>query len=223
MKKIFTIRNVLFCIVMMLFIISAAVTTIVHFRPLYYLDVDMLNIPETSGFTKEEILENYDALIDYNSLFGPEELVFPTLPMGETGRVHFVEVKRIFLFFEGALIATGVILAVGILFRKTRENLGWLTLAGGLTIGVSVFFVAMIGINWQRVFVLFHEIVFANDYWIFNAETDPVILMLPDTFFMHGALGILLLVLLAGALCLIVGIRSWRHSKNRVRRTEDGL
>ena len=40
-------------------------------------------------------------------------------------------------------------------------------------------------IDFNKAFVIFHQIVFRNDYWIFNEATDPVITILPEAFFMH--------------------------------------
>ena len=73
----------------------------------------------------------------------------------------------------------------------------------------------LIALNWETVFVLFHKIVFHNNYWIFDAATDPVITILPDTFFMHCALMILALVVLGSIICLL----AYRHAKHKKTHT----
>lgn len=213
MKKIFSPLNILLALVLVLFIISAAVVVTLHFRPLYYWDIDLLNIVESSGYSREEIVQNYNVLIDYNSIFGPKELNFPTLAMSETGRIHFEEVKDVFLFFEITAIVAGVLSLAGILYRHFRRNSGYLLLAGILTVGIPAVLAVLIALNWDRVFVLFHKIVFNNDYWIFDAVTDPVITILPDTFFMHCALLILVLVVLGSVICLLL----YRYSKKKIK------
>ena len=60
-----------------------------------------LHITELSGREEKDIRSNYDALIDYNSLFNHQPLKFPTCAMSESGRIHFEEVKKIFDFFSG--------------------------------------------------------------------------------------------------------------------------
>ena len=70
--KIF--RNTVTAIALMLFIISAAVTITLNFRPLFYFDIDYLDIEAQSGFSKEDIRKNYDALIDYNSMLNHDTL-----------------------------------------------------------------------------------------------------------------------------------------------------
>lgn len=213
MKKIFSPLSILLALVLVLFIISAAVVVTLHFRPLYYWDIDLLNIVESSGYSREEIVQNYNVLIDYNSIFGPKELNFPTLAMSETGRIHFEEVKDVFLFFEITAIVAGVLSLAGILYRHFRRNSGYLLLAGILTVGIPAVLAVLIALNWDRVFVLFHKIVFNNDYWIFDAVTDPVITILPDTFFMHCALLILVLVVLGSVICLLL----YRYSKKKIK------
>jgi integral membrane protein (TIGR01906 family) len=44
--------------------------------------------------------------------------------------------------------------------------------------------------------------MFRNDYWIFDEATDPVIMILPDAFFLHCAVMIILLILIGSLLCM---------------------
>lgn len=81
---------------------SMAIVFTLHFRPLYYFDIDHLDIPATSGYSEEVIRRNYDELIDYNSISGPSRLTFSDFMMSEKGEIHFEEVKRIFLNIEYA-------------------------------------------------------------------------------------------------------------------------
>lgn len=213
MKKVFSPLNLLLALVLTLFVICTAVVVTLNFRPLYYLDVELLDIPALSGLPREEILQNYNVLIDYNSIFGPKTLEFPTLAMSETGRIHFEEVKNVFAFFEIGMLISGVLVAAGIIFRHFRKNPGYLLLTAVLTVALPAVLGILIALNWQSVFVLFHKIVFNNDYWIFDAATDPVITILPDTFFMHCALMILALVVLGSVVCLLL----YRHFRKKIK------
>ena len=56
-----------------------AIVFTLHFRPLYYFDIDHLDIPATSGYSEEVIRRNYDELIDYNSISVHPGLRFQTL------------------------------------------------------------------------------------------------------------------------------------------------
>ena len=83
--KVFNIAAALIAAVC---VICISVTAVVLARPLYYWDTDNLQIPETSGYSKEICIENYDALIDYNLIGGSEKLVFPSFSMSEQGEIH---------------------------------------------------------------------------------------------------------------------------------------
>ena len=51
---------------------------------------------------------------------------------------------------------------------------------------------------------MMHKIFFRNDYWLFNPATDPIIKILPDTFFMHCGMMIVGIVLLINIIFEIV-------------------
>ena len=191
-------------LVLTLTIISLAVVAVLAFRPLYYLDIGILGISEDTGYSVEEIRENYDALIDYNLAFGDAELEFPSLAMSEEGRIHFEEVKDIFDIFK-YMAAAGVVLSAAfiLILGKRREYL-YLKLTSVLTVVLPVALGVMVAANWDWFFVAFHKLVFNNDYWLFDPVTDPVINILPDEFFLHCAVLILVLVILGSVVCGLI-------------------
>ena len=197
-------------VVLMLLILSASVVITLNFRPLYYWEADRMNLAETSGLTEEQIRRNYDVLIDYNNLWGPDTLEFPDLPMSEDGRTHFEEVKRVFLAFEYLFLASLALGTAGVLWFRRRRRFLYLKDAALLTVLVPLAAGLAIGINWDRAFVVFHQVVFRNDLWIFDATTDPVITILPDTFFLHCAVMILVLAVLGSALCAALYVKKRR-------------
>lgn len=163
-------------------VICLAVSITVWFRPLYYLDMKLLDIPEESGYSEEICRENYDVLIDYNVIGGPSELKFPDMPMSEHGRIHFEEVKRIFVFMQVEALA-GIAVLVAVYFRR-REK-GWMHMTGFVTVAIAAAVLLAVVIDWEWAFETMHSLLFDNDYWLFNPKTDPVIKILPDEFFMH--------------------------------------
>jgi len=209
-------KNLCLGVILMLFILSFAVTVVLNFRPLYYGDIQRLDLEAVSGLSEEEIRENYDALIDYNNFWGPDRLEFPGLAMSESGRVHFEEVKVIFVTLEYICLATLVLGLAGILwFRKKREIL-YLKYTSIMTVAIPAALGIGIAINWDRAFVIFHKIFFRNDFWIFDAVSDPVITILPDTYFLHCAVLILLLVIAGSAACGLF----YRMKKRKEKRGE---
>lgn len=92
-RSVFSWKNLVAAFLCTLGIFSMAIVFTLHFRPLYYFDIDHLDIPATSGYSEEVIRRNYDELIDYNSISGPSRLTFSDFMMSEEGEIHFEEVK----------------------------------------------------------------------------------------------------------------------------------
>ncbi len=200
-------------VIFFLFIVSFAVTITLNFKPLYYLDMNVLQISQTSGYSEEEIIENYNVLIDYNNFWGPKTLEFPTLAMSETGRIHFEEVKVIFVAFEVMCMITLILSIVSIIYHRKTHSLKYLKYTSIITIAIPAVIALFIGLCWDKVFVIFHKIFFNNDYWIFSPDTDPVINILPDTFFMHCAIMIISIVILGSIICGVI----YQTKKHKVK------
>lgn len=206
MKSRFKPSDILIGIIFTLFLISFGVWLAVHFRPLYYFDVDHLNIPEYSGYSREVVLENYNALIDYCSPFYSKSLHFPTLPASESGISHFAEVKVIFNVFFYMGILCLLLLVPVVIYKHRKKDISYLK-ASALT---SVILPAAVGgacaVNFDKAFVVFHRIFFRNDDWLFDPAADPVILILPETYFLHCAV-LIIGTVIAGSLILYLVYR----------------
>ena len=206
------ITDVLSALVLTATIISAAVVlTLGASKPLYYFDIDYLHIQEDSGYEKEEIWENYNALIDYNLSPLIKKLEFPTFPMSKEAEIHFAEVKEIFQGFLWILVISIPVSAMVSQMNRRRHRLGYLKLAGIFSVALPVLLGIFVAASWDRAFVLFHEIAFDNDYWLFHPDTDPVITILPDAFFLHCAVMILVLVAIGAGICI------WRWRRKNLK------
>ena len=101
------------------------------------------------------------------------------------------------------------------LFKKLRRrDYGSLKLMSILTFLMPVVLGALAALNWNAFFIKFHELFFNNNYWIFDPATDPVIRILPDEFFFHCAVVILLFLLLG---CILTGAL-YRFATRKYRR-----
>ena len=205
-------KRFLLPILITLFLISASAVFTLNFRALYYHDISSLNIEEISGYSEHVIRENYNALIDYNSIFHRDPLDL-SLPMSREGRIHFQDVKRIFDVLQIiCLITLTASLILGIRSwqngcRKFLINSAILSVLLPAAAGI------LIASNWENAFILFHEIMFSNDYLIFDERTDPVIQILPDEFFLHCAL-MLIALILAASLCMGLIYLRQKHQTN---------
>lgn len=206
------LSNVGLALVLITFIFTFAVVLVLNAKWLYYIDITMLNIDKQSGMTVENIKSNYDTLILYNQFWYWKELSFPTLPMSEAGRIHFQEVKQIFVILQVLCMASFAGSVIWIIKKVRRGQYGYLKITGLLALGIPLALGVAAIWNWDRFFVTFHHIFFKNDYWLFDSRTDPVILILPDAYFFHCAVFMLLVILMAGFLCLFLA----RKHRDRV-------
>ncbi len=62
----------------------------------------------------------------------------------------------------------------------------------------------MVSFNFSGVFTTFHEILFTNNLWILNPETDLLIRILPEGFFMDTAMKMVIRLAIVGVVSLVL-------------------
>ncbi len=206
------ISNLFWALMIALFIISFAVVAVLYCRPLYYLDIRLLNLDAASGIPADAIRRDYDSIVHYLSVWNRGPLTLSSFPMSEHGRIHFADCKRIFDAVQILCAVTGIFTLVSWLIHRHKGNSRYLRMAGILTILIPAVLGALAFWRWDLVFTTFHRILFRNDYWLFDAAQDPIILVLPDAFFFQCAAVILAVILGGGLICMV---RAYRR-KNRV-------
>ena len=198
MKKLF---NILISFSIAIFIISSSVILSLRFKSLYYYDVKKLSISEISNFSEDDIRLNYDYLIDYNLNNNVGEFNLPTIKYSKMGKIHFEEARNIFQFIKKIFYISGVISILGIIIIIKNKNIKILNTTSIMTILLPVLVSIPLIINFNYFFIKLHELVFSNDYWIFDPEIDPVINILPQNVFFH--IGMLILVIILGTSILL--------------------
>ena len=190
-RSVFFWKNLVAAFLCTLGIFSMAIVFTLHFRPLYYFDIDHLDIPATSGYSEEVIRRNYDELIDYNSISGPSRLTFSDFMMSEKGEIQFEEVKRIFLNIEYASFVLVPLTLLLTAWQIRKKNAPFFAVLSAFPTFLVVIVGSLVALN-------------RNDYWIFDPACDPVITILPDAYFLHAAALILLCVLAASLFSLLL-------------------
>lgn len=169
-------------------ILSAAILLTIYLVWLFYpLEIEWLQLEKVVYMKAEDILYNFQILMNYLTNPFQQVLDMPNFSSSADGLHHFEQVKWLFHFTQLAfLISLPVSLAFfknvlrkgyGSLFQKTYI---WMAVLPLLIGGMG----ALIGFN--AFFTLFHQILFVGDStWLFNPNTDPVIYILPEVFFLH--------------------------------------
>ena len=196
-----------------LLILSASIAAPILCRPFYYAHITAMDLPERTGYTAEEIRAAYDEMLDfcvYGSEFGTG-----VLPWSEEGKAHFADCAVLFrLDFTVLAVSGAVLLVCLVLYRRGlrpakllgRGPLFW---SGSIPIVVFAVIAALAAMDFDRAFVVFHKLFFpGKDNWIFDAETDAIINVLPEAFFRNCAILIVALLFLACILLLVLDARS---------------
>lgn len=171
-----------------LFILSLSIAVTINFRPLYAVIIDYLQITDIVDLSKEQILLNYRILLDYLNTPWVNSLNMPNFPSSANGLFHFFEVKKLFMLVYLILIISGVgtVWFFQLLNRK-RQSWRLLPYFRWSMLIPLVVLLALV-VRFDTLFLLFHQVFFNNDAWLFNPATDPIILALPAEFFMHSFL-----------------------------------
>ena len=194
-------KDILTSISFMLFIISFSVVFVAFFKPLYYFDIHHLKLVENTHYTYQQIKENYQILIHYQSIFYQGKLVFKDFIMSKGGRIHFEEVKRIFEMIQIVCMFTFCTTTYLVYQQIKRKEYRFFKLTAIIIVVVPTVLAFLALIDFDRLFVMFHQLVFSNNYWIFNPRIDPIINILPESFFMHCLLFIISIVLISAFIC----------------------
>lgn len=141
----------------------------------------------------EDIAKDLTIYLDDNE---SSEILQPNFNNREI--LHMEDVKALFKW--GKIIRnTSIFLAIviALYFYIKREKkyarftfiglfANWIIL---IALGLMVYF------NFNKYFTIFHHIFFTNDLWLLNPETDLLIQMLPEDFFMNMATRIIVFFL----------------------------
>lgn len=157
---------------------------------IYPLEISWLHLTSRVHFQPQIIQHNFNVLMDYLTNPLSQVLAMPDFPSSASGIHHFSVVKGLFHLTQGVALVT---LPMFLLFWRQVIRKGFLSLyRRGLLFMLSIPLVlGLVGffIGFEQFFTLFHQILFVgDDTWLFDPAKDPVILILPENFFLHAFL-----------------------------------
>ncbi|EQB90095.1 integral membrane protein (TIGR01906 family) [Clostridium punense] len=172
---------------------------------IYYFDINYLNIPKMSGLNIGEIKLNYNYTIDYLFDNSISEFKPPTLSSSEDGSQHFFEVRNLFNLGTKLLILSLIICSVlGFIMRNYKLWYKFLKYSAIILVSIPVASLALLKVDFTKAFTLFHKIMFNNDKWLLDPVTDPIINIMPEEFFAHCGIAIIVISTIWGVILFLL-------------------
>lgn len=133
-------------------------------------------------------------------------------------KAHMADVRTLFVWGLAlrriALIALIVILVTMLGFKMPMKRVlpRAYELSTGIFLGVTALLAIVISTDFTKYFTIFHELFFDNDLWLLDPDTDLLINMLPEGFFVDMAARIGIIFAIALGLSLLIAVlldRKW--------------
>ena len=217
---------VLFVLAVPVFLVTGGLTCAFNNIGLYEAGFEKYRISRASGIAQDDLrqvaldLRSYfnstDEPLDVRTrIFGAERELF-----NEKEVHHMRDVKHllwgVYAVFAASVACLLVLLAAGF----ARERGGYLpSLArrflwgGGLTVALLVLFGIVASVGFDALFLLFHQISFANDFWRLDPRTDYLVLLFPQGFWFDATMWVALRALAGGMILAAAGggYLAWRR------------
>ena len=237
MSRISWIPTALFVIAVPLFLVTAAVTWAFNSPGVYRTGFEKYHVSSTTGITDADLLQvSADIRSYFNStqeplevrtrVFGVETELFNSREI-----THMRDVKRLVqgVYVVAALSALYLLAAVAWAVvrhrRRSAEVLARRFLWGGsvtLALILAVGLFALVGFD--TLFLKFHQLSFANDFWQLDSRTDNLVRLFPQDFWFDATIWVAIRAVVAALLVAVLSggyliyLRRWMD-----KRTGDSL
>lgn len=209
----------LFILCLPTLLLTASIGFAVNSQWLYEYGFDKYNISEATDLADSELKKAASGLINY---FNSNEISIeitvikynePYTLFNQKEIAHLKDVKGLIWLDYWVLLSSGVYVLVYIvvslcwMLRKYRRRLAVSIINGsGMTIGLMLLLGLLALFDFDRFFLQFHLISFANDLWQLDPTKDYLIMLFPQGFWYDVTLFCAVLtVILAVILAVVAG------------------
>ncbi len=199
MKPISVFLSILMTLGLGVFFLTNNVSIIALSKSTYLKQVENLNEEQFTNKDKEIIANYLWRTINFggsNNTKGSEE---GSYFFSSKDIAHLKDVSKIFKIVRiVCLVSLIVVILLSIYFFKKKKNIAKFFLYSGLLI---IIFGLIVAFTFDKSFLLFHIISFNNDLWLLDPETDLLINIFPEKFFLNS----FILVVVLSIIELFVG------------------
>ena len=238
MSRVGFVAWLIFIIAVPLFLITGSVTWAFNSPGLYNDGFEKYSISRASGITDADLrqvgedirsyINSGDEAMDIQTrIFGVEQDLFSSKEIA-----HMKDVKKLVQGVYVLATASALYLVVMILIGFARQRGRFtqllakrLTMGGGLTLGLLILFGAVAAIGFDSLFIKFHELSFANDFWQLDPRTDYLVRIFPENFWFDATLWVAIRAIIGALLILVAGssylvyqrYESWQEVMNSLK------
>ena len=191
----------LFILCLLVLLLTASIGGAVNSLWLYEYGFEKYNVSQTTGLSEMELEKAARGLIGYFN--SDEESISLTVMkddqpfelFNQREVIHLKDVKGLiwldYWVLLGALVYALTYAGVSLFWRKRRywRQLAWGVVGGG---GITLALMLALGLGtllgFDRLFLQFHLISFANPFWLLDPATDYLIMLFPEGFFFDATL-----------------------------------
>ena len=216
--------SVLFVIAVVILTITFSIGLPIYVRPFYYAHIPSIQEEFREWYDVEVetdyIKDAYNDVLDFLTKNGRE---FGTgeLPYSEEGKGHFEDCKVLFDLNKYAFMISMAIVVIltllhsfGIIKLIKPRGYSLTFIAGVGTLSLFVVLALLVSIDFDVAFTIFHKIFFpGKDNWLFNPNYDPIIMFMPQNFFMNCAILICSSIMIISTSHIIFDIVKRRRQK----------
>ena len=209
------LRLTLGSISVVIFLLCLAIAITIWSIPMFLFSVNLFNLDQVVNISKENILENYIILLQYLHFPWIDQLSMPDFPTSASGALHFSDVKNLFYLLYALLLASGIFSFFFLNNLRKNEKLYKLKNIFRVLVFVPLIIIVLLYFFFDEIFLLFHLTFFDNDAWMYDPRTDPIILVLPQEFFLMCFIEVF--VLLELGLVAMYGLGKYNYNKLLVK------
>lgn len=184
MKLRFIFLSILMTLSLVVFFLTNNVSIIAITKSVYSKQVESLREEQLTNNDKEIITDYLWRTINFgvskNAKVGENISNF----FSSKEILHLKDVSKIFKIVRiVCLVSLILVILLSIYFFKKKKSIAKFFLYGGLLV---IIFGLIVAFTFDKSFILFHIISFNNDLWLLNPETDLLINIFPESFFLNN-------------------------------------
>ena len=218
MRQVSWLIWALFIIAIPVFLISASITWAFNDPGVYNDGFEKYSISHTSGITDADLrqvgieirryINSADEPLDVQThIFGQEHNLF-----NDQEILHMKDVKQlvrgVYILAVGSALYLGTMTVIGFCLQRGRfvpnlaKRISW---GGVLTLILLVVFGIAALVGFDSLFLKFHQLSFANDFWRLDPRTDYLVHIFPQGFWFDATVWVMIRVIVTALILTVAG------------------